>query len=199
MQTVRILCVLACGLALIVGCSDDGGGGDPVADRDQITLDEGWAAFSNGDFTTAETRFRDLLARDVLLPEAHDGLGWTFARGSEPDSALTHFEASVAAGAAALVIGDEVQAGLAFVQDAAGDPAACLAAAGAVPDDWIFTADPAVDHEDIVLLEAVSHYALGQFAASLAAVQELDPTFQADVATIAGVADLAARIEALLG
>jgi len=200
MKTVCRLGWIVLPLMLCVGCGgDDDGSTPPPAATDQEGLAAGWTAFATGDFAQAETEFRELLRRGALLDAAHDGLGWTFARESAPDSSVTHFTAALAAGADTAEIAGEVYAGLAFAQDAAGDPAACLAAAAEVPAGWVFAYDDAYTYDDVVLLRAVAHYALGEFAASLAAVQELDPAFDADVGTPEGRAALAARIEELLG
>jgi len=140
-----------------------------------------------------------LLDRGALLAEAHDGLGWTFGRTNEPDSAITHFEAAFTNGAGDLVVIDQAYAGLAFASSAAGDHADCLTAAAEVGSSWVFAHDSNYDRDAVTLLEAMAYYALGQFTESLAAVQLLDATFTADVETVEGRAALAAKIEELGG
>jgi len=200
MKTLRILWLLALPLLVLAGCGDDDDGGPtpPTPPTDQEVLDAGWAAFTAGDLAEAEAQFRILLDRGALLAEAHDGLGWTFAGQSAVDSALVHYEAAVAAGGDTGTIADQLHAGLAFASDAAGAWQDVLDAAAEVPSGWVFAHDDTVDRDAVTLLEAIAHYALADFAASLAAVQELDPAFDADVGTAAGRAELAARIEALL-
>ncbi len=201
MPTIRRLLLLPTSLALLLLVAACGGGDDGPTSPPPLTDDAvyaaGWAQFGDGDFVAAEAQFRELLRRGALLAPAHDGLGWSFARRSDADSARTHFEQAVAAGADMLDIADQVQAGLAFALAASGQHAACLAAAGAVSVGWVFEHDDRFDHDAIILLTAVAHYALGDFAASLAAVQQLDAAFDADIETPAGRAALAARIEAL--
>ncbi|MBD3220422.1 hypothetical protein GF314_04195, partial [bacterium] len=133
----------------------------------------------------------------ALPAEAHDGLGWVFAAQNAADSSVVHFEAALAAGADTLAIEDQTHAGLAFASAAVLDFQACLDAAAEVDEDWVFAHDDRFDHTQVVLLEATAHYALGDFAASLAALQEVDPEFDADVGTPDGRAGLAARIEEL--
>ncbi len=192
------LLLLALPLALCGGCGgDDDGDGPPPPPTDQEVLGAGWDAFEAGDLAEAEDQFRELLARGALLAEAHDGLGWRFAYGGEPDSALVHFDAALAAGADATALADEVYAGLAVTHDALADPDGVLDASAEVGSAWVFAHDAALTHDDLILLRAVAHYALGDFAASLDEVQLLAPTFDADVGTPAGRAALAAKIEEL--
>lgn len=195
-----IILILGTALALAGGCSsDDDGPSAPPPPTDAEVLAAGWTAFESDDLAEAEARFRVLLDRGALLAEAHDGLGWTFARQSLPDSAVVHYAAALARGAADLEIADQTHAGQAFVLGARGDHTEAVAAALEVDAAWVFVHDADLDHDDVVLTLAVAHYALGAFADSLAAVQQLDPGFLADVTTVDGRAELAARIEALLG
>lgn len=185
---------------LICACSSsDDGPTTPPPPTDAAVLAAGWAAFTAGDLPAAGAEFRELISRGALKADAHDGLGWTSARLSQADSSHFHFELSLDNGAADLPIADEVFAGLAFALDALNLHEDCLLAAAQVSSDWVFTHDPDLDHDDVVLLTAIAHYALGDFEASLLAVQILDPDFDADVETVAGRAQLAARIEELQG
>lgn len=199
MTYLRSFWLLAVVLLVLAGCSgdDDDGPSQPPADTDAEVLADAWAGFESDDLATAETRFRELLGRGTMPAVAHDGLGWTFAVQNAADSASVHFEAAVTAGAADLPIADQTHAGLAFAAAGGLDWQACLAAADEVASGWSFAHDASVGHDDVVLLTAAAHYALGDFAASLAAVQVLDPGFTADVGTVAGRAALAARIESL--
>lgn len=162
-------------------------------------LADGWTAFEAADFAAAEAEFNRILGFNVHEAEAHDGLGWTFARQSDAGSAASHYESALAAGSGGLDIADEVQAGLAFARSATLEFEASLEAASLVSNAWVFAHDDQIDRDDVTLLEASAHYALGDFAASLAAVQILDPSFDADVDTVAGRAALAAKIESLQG
>jgi tetratricopeptide (TPR) repeat protein len=199
MKNLLILVTLALGLAVMVGCGgdDDTTSPPPPVDNDQTVLDSGWAAFEVADYAQAESDFRELLGRDALVAEAHDGLGWTFSFQSQVDSSLVHFALAVDAGADTLAIADQTHAGLAIARHADEDYAGCLAAAAEVAAGWSFDHSGALDRNDITVLEAGAHYALGQFAEALAAVQELDASFDVDVGTVEGRAALAAKIESL--
>jgi len=202
MKNLRYLGILILPLVLMVGCSsdsDDPPPPPPEPPSDAEVLAEGWSAYTTADYAEAETQFRELLGRNALVAEAHDGLGWTFARQSAADSALTHHEASLVARGDTLAIADQMYAGLAFARSAAGDNAGCVTAAGEVATGWVFDHDSDLDYDDVVLVTAMAHYALGDFADALVAVQVLDPDFTADVDTVEGRAALAARIEELQG
>ncbi|MCP4571881.1 MAG: hypothetical protein GY838_05965 [bacterium] len=191
--------ILIAALALAVGCGGDSGGGPttpPVTDAAILSL--GWTAYGNDDPIEAEEQFRKLLDRGKLLAEAHDGLGWMFSSENEPDSAAVHFAAAVAEGADALPIGDQTRAGQAFAASAQGQHQASLDAAAEVAAGWVFTHDTTIDYDDVIVVRAVSHYALAGFEAALAAVQELEPGFTADVGTVDGRGLLAAKIEELI-
>jgi hypothetical protein len=193
------LLLLAVPLTLCGGCGGGGGGGDPTPPAtDQEVLAAGWDAFEAGDLAEADDQFRELLARGALLVEAQDGLGWRFAYGSAPDSALMHFTAARSAGSDATERADEVFAGMAVAFDALGHPDDTLSASGEVDEAWVFAHDAALTHADLIVLRAVAHYARGEFAASLAEVQRVVPAFDADVETPVGRAALAAKIEELL-
>ena len=199
LQTYGLIALLAFPLVL-VGCGgdDDDGPNPPSPPTDEEVRNTAWAAFAADDLATAEASFRELLGRGNLIASARNGLGWTFAVQSVADSARAQFTAGLAdtSGTAAEV--DQMYAGLALAEHALGNWQALLDAAGEVPAGWTFPHDTSIDRDTITLLEAVGHYALGEFAESLAMVQVIDPTFDADVSLTSGRALLAARIEELL-
>ncbi len=186
-------------LILLASCGgDDGGTPTPNPPSDAEILADGWAAFSAGDLDGAIEKFDDLVGRGVLLAEAHSGLGWSYSRNNNPAGALTDFGLALDETPTG-TLADDVNAGLAFASNAAGAHTDCVTYSAAVSETWVFAPDPSVNHQDIIVLAAASHYYLGQFSLSLIEVQRLDATFTADVGTAAGRAELAAKIEELLG
>ena len=191
-----ILVIWLAGLAILAaacGGDDEDIGTLPLTD--QQLLDQGWSAFASAQYDQALASFDELVDRGALLAEAHSGRGWSYARSNLPSEAAAALD-SASAQQPAGDLADEIQAGYAFVHDALDRHADCLAATDQVSEGWIFAHDAAVDYDDLIVLR---YYALGQFAESLAEVQRLDPEFTADVATPAGRAALAAKIEQLLG
>ena len=192
-RIVHLRVGLAMRAAALTGCGEDPAAppaGAPEADL----LAAAWSAYDAGDTAGARARFGDLLAGEVLVAAAHDGLGWCFARESAADSASAHFAAAAALADPVSPLFADAHAGLAFARDALGDRTGSLEAAACVPADWSLDHAPYLDRDDVTLLEAACLYALGQFGASLVKVQTLDPGFSADVETAAGRAALAARI-----
>jgi hypothetical protein len=194
-RIVHLLTVVTALTLGLTGCGEDPAA-PPAASADAELLAAAWSAYDAGDTAEAHARF-DALRQRGLLALAHDGLGWCFARESAADSARVHFAAAAAVVDGTSPLSGDVHAGLAFACDAVGDRTGSLAAAASVPAGWSFAHAPQLDRDDVTLLEAACHYALGQFVASLSRVQVLDPGFAADVGSASGRAALAARIAAL--
>jgi hypothetical protein len=193
-----LLFLLALPLALCAGCGgDDDDNGPPPPPTDQEVLAAGWDAFEAGDLAESEDQFRELLARGALLAEAHNGLGWRFLYASNPDSAYAHFSLYDYEDTDPPQLDHEIDAGLALVSDAFNVPQEVIRTSADIAAGWVFAHDDTLDFADIVVLRAAAYYALAQFASSLAEVQRLDSTFDADVDTPAGRAALAAKIEEL--
>ena len=192
-RIVHLMLGLAMVTTALTGCGEDPAA-PPAGASDADLLAAGWSAYDAGDTAVARARFGEMLAAGTLVAAAHDGLGWCFARESAADSASAHFAAAASLADPDSPLSDDAHAGQAFARDALGDRTGSLDAAACVPADWSLDHAPFLDRDDVTLLEAVCHYALGQFAASLAKVQALDPGFSADIETAAGRAALAARI-----
>ena len=196
MKTINsvILIIL---LAALVGCgSDDSTTPPPPTDAE--VLRSAWNALHLGDTATAESGFRTLIARGVLLPEAYDGLGWTFTVAADAQAALDNFRTAVELGVDDTGANDQARAGQCFAANATGNHAEAIDAGNRVAENWTFIHTSELTFADVALTMASSHYRLGEFTESLAALQMADPSFNADVGTVDGRALLAARIEELL-
>lgn len=194
--TSMILIIL---LLAVAGC---GGSDDtttpPPPPSDAQVLSDSWTALGQGDTTGAESGFRTLLSRGALVPQAYDGLGWTFTTSAVADSALANFRRAAAAGADTTSVKDEARGGQCFAENAGGFNAEAVSAGSLVSSGWVFAMDSTVSYYDVVLTMASSHYLLGQFVDSLETLNLVDPAFSVDVETVDGRAALAARIEQLL-
>ncbi len=200
MKKLILLVFLTLPLILTVGCSSsDDPQPPPEPPSDAEVLAAGWTAFESGDYAEAEAKFNELLGRDALKAEAFDGMGWTNARLNEANRSVGYFISAFTNGADDLDIADQTNAGMAFARHGNEEFFLCLFYAAEVASDWEFAHDPDLDRDDVTLLEAMAHYAEGEFSDSLAKVQELDAGFTADVATVDGRAALAAKIESLSG
>ena len=65
--------------------------------------------------------------------------------------------------------------------------------------NWIFSHGLGLNKNDLIVLKAENFFLLGYFAVSLSAIQELNPSFIANILTSEGRADLALEIERLKG
>lgn len=199
--------VLAAAL-LGAACAGGGESGGPEAPATyEELLSAGWAAFASEDYPLAAAAFAGAASLADSLAEPRAGLGWTRLYLAEPAEARQTFEEGAGLAGAAGILAD-LYAGWAFAENALKDPAgadlgnftgsnARIAAALEREPGWTFDRRPSLAADDLHLLRAANHFALGQFAESLAAVREVDAAFDAEVDTPAGRAELAARVEEL--
>lgn len=80
---------------LCVGC----GGSEPSAPSTDQLVSEGWAAWTVGDYATAEARFAAVLGQDPAHAGAATGMGWTHVRRNALDLARATFDVALAAAA----------------------------------------------------------------------------------------------------
>ncbi len=194
---ISILIVIVAILALI-GCSDD----NDKKPNYQAKLETAWHNFETANYTEAIAGFQELIDSGELVAEAYNGLGWCNLYLDDLDAANSAFSNGLQNEPEDAVYQDIV-AGLTFVYDAQNLPNACLTVSENVNPDWgfdhwTFSFSP-LNYEDIIVLRAVSYYALGDFANSLLEVQRIDGAFTADVSTAEGRAALAGKIEELGG
>jgi hypothetical protein len=194
--TTRLILVIL--LAALAGCGGDDNGTAPTPKTDFQVYEGAWSSLRLGDTTGAESGFRTLLNRGALVPQAFDGLGWTFLVAVDADSALANFRHAVDAGVDSTNTEDQARAGQCVSANALGEHTEAVFAGARVDENWTFTHTSTVTHDDVALTMAASHFALGDFVESLDALKMVDPAFNADMATVEGRARLAARIEALL-
>lgn len=203
----------ACALALCVAVVGCGGNDSPMEpdppdpDPTEPTYAEriasGWASFATGSYASARSAFAAAVSQDPAPIDAYVGLGWSELKRDALSAAHDAF-ANGADNAGDDALRADLFAGWAFAWSARqGEPSrhaesnARIADAETLESDWVFDHLPDLDAGDLTLLAAENHFALGEFAASLARVQALDPSFVADVDTPEGQAALAARIEEL--
>lgn len=210
---MRILPAVMVFAALSLAGCGGGGGGTPDPDPEPEApgyadfIAAAWTAFAGGDYAGAIAEFASAKAADAAQAEPFAGTGWCHARLGDPAAAAGKFEAAAGLAASTSVAAD-LQAGWAFALNALKDPAgadlsnfvesnARADAALALQPDWVFDPLAEYDAADLHVVRAENHFALGEFEASLAAVQALDPAFDADVNTGDGQLALAAKIEEL--
>jgi hypothetical protein len=94
-------------------------------------------------------------------------------------------------------VSQQARAGQCFAENALGHHAEAVSAGEMVTAPWSLTLQDTYDFADVALTLASSHYMLGNFEESLAAVNQI-VNFMTDVSTVEGRAALAALIEELL-
>jgi len=137
---------------------------------------------------------------DANLVDAYNGSGWANAKLNALAAAVASFNTGLGKDSVNL----QMRAGLAFVLNAQKLYTSSITADTTVlgaNSTWSFSRDTSINAADLHLLLAEDYFALTppDFLASKREVQILDPSFVADVATIAGQTALAARIETLRG
>ena len=195
----------ALGLALLLGaCGGSGGGTGPAPEPTYAErIAAAWAAYESGDAAGARDGFAAAVADDAGPMEGHVGLGWAKLALDDLVGAHDAFSAADARSGPDGLRAD-LHAGWAFGwnarQEVVGRHSESndqVEAVESLDSAWTFSHRPDLDHEDLIVLAAENHFALGEFTESLARVKTLDPIFSADVGTPAGRAALADRIEEL--
>ncbi len=197
----------ALGLALLLNACGGSGGGGGTGPTPDPTYSEriaaAWAAYESGDAAGARDGFAAAVAADAGPMEGHVGLGWAELALDDLVGAHDAFSAADARSGpdglradlhAGWAFGWNARHGVAGRHSESNDQ---VEAAETLDPAWAFSHRPDLDHEDLIVLAAENHFALGEFTASLTRVQALDPAFTTDVGTSAGRAALADRIEEL--
>ncbi len=176
---------------LIVSCG--GAAGDPT--YDDIIL-EGWTNFEAAEYATAIESFDNAVTTDPTKSEAYSGRGWSQMKLDN----LSFAETSFSDGAAIADAGADLFAGYAFLLNAQklyANSNTRASQALTLDATWTFAHISSVSAADLHVVIAENHFALGNFAASLAEVKILNSSFNANVATAGGQSLLGAEIERL--
>jgi len=189
------LLLAACAVMVLTGC----GSSDEVVDPIPLPtlVDQGWDAFESGDFVGAKSDFERAIADDPENGAAHNGLGWANMRLDDLQGAVTSFDAALTHG----FTGADPHAGKAIVlRDLEPvDYAAAIGSANTalgIESDYAFAHDAGLDWQDLRLILAQSHFALGEYDDANTQVGLLGGTAQNPVSPTF-VEDLLAEIERL--
>jgi len=199
----RNLWIYLAGLAVLLfawGCKK---GSVIPPEETEYTLEEliqqGWAAFEQGQYLTARDRFDRAWEKNPLEVEVYNGLGWSYFKLDSLEQATRQFHICYCL----FDTTADIAAGWAFVLNAqkhyeeSNEKAVQALALNAA---WAFTHALPLDVKDLRLLKAENYYLLGNFTQSLAEVKILNPAFPlTTVASDLDRAALAAEIERLKG
>jgi len=182
---------------LFWACSSGGGDGPPAKTPEQY-LAEGWQAYAGRNYQLAFGDFNSAMQGNSNLTDAFNGAGWASAKLNSLVRSVADFRNGLAKDSGNV----QMKAGLSLVFNAQKLYDSSIVRAGqalAAAPNWVFTRDTSVNASDLHLLLAEDYFAQTppNFAASLAQVQVLNPSFAADVSAIAGQTALAIEIERL--
>lgn len=195
MRSILFLLLIS---VLFVSCQKNG---SDTEDKSASQLvEEGWTAFTAGDYQTAADRCNEAIAKDGDFVDAYNGAGWSNAKLTALATAVNKFNSGLVKDPNNL----EMKAGLAFVYNAQKNYAQSISFATAVIQanaGWTFNRITTISVSDLRLLLAENYFAqpTPNYVLSLQQVQLLNPSFVADVSTIAGQSALAIEIERLRG
>ncbi|MCB0280027.1 MAG: hypothetical protein KDD94_11010 [Calditrichaeota bacterium] len=196
----KVIHVLLCTILFLISSCASSSGNNQTKTSEEKSIEktnEGASQLSNGDLSAAIDSFTEAIKLDSTNVSAYAGLGWSYILFDSVDNAL-----------AILVAGNnlnpenvEILSGLAFVYNSFGDTNSLqlsnqyIESLLNVDSDWISSYGYDFAINDIYIVLAQNHYILGNYAASLAAIQHVDALFQVDITGDEGRSQLSDKIE----
>ncbi len=189
-------------LTLIMGCSKDKAANQISGLSSQDLYLRGWTLFQQSNYSEAAKYFQELSIRPNNYLFGHLGLGWTYLKQDKIINSNNEFQKFFDTDSLDLIVPADSsymdgKAGLCFVSSAMHDEVGVITNSQQIGANWSFRYDSSLNYQDIVLLKAMSYYAMGQFDLSLQMVQILDPGFAVDLTFSEGKILLANKIESL--
>ena len=176
----------------------------------------GWSLYEQGEYLDSYEWFSNSIREDLDYQDGYNGLGWTFGKLVELDSAVQVFEIGLTKPQNPRmldIVAHDILAGLTFAHSALkhdssavnyGDSLIWLIKQKIGEKTWIFPHDSTTNYLDVHVTLALSYYALSDFAESLGHVQSIktalnpaSPPYVVNTTTIVGRDQLAAEIEYL--
>jgi len=184
----------------------------------------GWILYEQGDYVGSNEWFSNSVRKDENYQDGYNGLGWTFGKLVELDSAVQAFDVGLTKQPNPRmldIVAHDILAGLTFAHSALkqhssavsyGDSLIWLLEQQKGDETWTFPHDSTVigdpitgtTYLDVHVTLALSYYALSDFAESLEHVQAIktalnpaSPPYVVDINTVKGRNELAAEIEYL--
>ncbi len=191
---------------------------------EQDMANYGWFLFEkaaiNSDYTNSKNWFLESINEDTTYMDGYNGLGWSFGKLTELDSSIYYFEKGLRFTPSiydTTNIRQQVWAGLCFAYNAYGNDALSIQfgdslivdlSSGLTTRSWIFNhnninSKNKIDHLDVRVTLAASNFAVSEFSNSVLHIQTIldglnnSGTFEPDVNTVQGRAELALWIDSL--
>jgi len=176
----------------------------------------GWNLYEQGEYLDSYEWFSNSIQEDLDYQDGYNGLGWTFGKLVELDSAVQVFNVGLTKPQNPRmldIVAHDILAGLTFAHSALkhdssvvhyGDSLIWLIKQKIGDKTWIFPHDSTTNYLDVHVTLALSYYALSDFTESLGHVQKIkaalnpaSPPWLVNTTTIVGRDQLAAEIEYL--
>lgn len=190
-------------LALVLSCGGGGGDSGPSESASSLTA-EGWTHFESGEYGLSVDKFERALALDPSYADAHNGLGWSYARLDSLSRSLDSFGKAITETGLSAVLTDSYAGSSPAYRDLDTRPShfdsAAVYASNALSLDrrYVFEHDEDFDWNDLHLIMAQSYFALGDYASAKVRVDSLDGIIL-NPGSPSFVEDLAEEIERLEG
>ena len=176
----------------------------------------GWILYEQGEYLDSYEWFSNSFRQDLDYQDGYNGLGWTYGKLVDLDSAVQAFEKGLTKPQNPRmvdIVAHDILAGLTFAHSALkndssavhyGDSLIWLIEQNDGEKTWVFPHDSTTNYLDVHVTLALSYYALSDFTESLGHVQKIktalnpaSPPWLVNTNTIVGRNQLAAEIEYL--
>ena len=176
----------------------------------------GWSLYEQAEYVGSYEWFSNSIREDLDYQDGYNGLGWTFGKLVELDSAVQIFLIGLTKPQNPRmvdIVAHDILAGLTFAHSALKDDSSAVHYGDSLiwlieqkigEKTWIFPHDSTTNYLDVHVTLALSYYALSEFSESMGHVQAiwtaLEPTrppYVVNTTTIVGRNELAAEIEYL--
>ena len=176
----------------------------------------GWILYEQGEYYDSYEWFSNSVGEDENYQDGYNGLGWTFGKLVELDSAVQAFDVGLTKQQNPRmldIVAHDILAGLTFAHSALKQHSSAVAYGDSLiwlleqqigDKTWTFPHDSTTNYLDVHVTLALSYFALSDFTESLEHVQAIktalnpaSPPYVVDINTVKGRNQLAAEIEYL--
>ena len=176
----------------------------------------GWILYEQGDYVASYDWFSNSVREDENYQDGYNGLGWTFGKLVELDSAVQAFDVGLTKPQNPRmldIVAHDILAGLTFAHSALKHDSSAVAYGDSLiwlleqqigDKTWSFPHDSTTNYLDVHVTLALSYFVLSDFTESLEHVQAIktalnpaSPPYVVDTKTVRGRNQLAAEIEYL--
>ena len=176
----------------------------------------GWVLYEQGDYVASYDWFSNSVRKDENYQDGYNGLGWTFGKLVDPDSAVQAFDVGLTKPQNPRmldIVAHDILAGLTFAHSALKHDSSAVAYGDSLiwlleqqigDKTWSFPHDSTTNYLDVHVTLALSYFVLSDFTESLEHVQAIktalnpaSPPYVVDINTVKGRNELAAEIEYL--